>query len=77
MRIGVDVATIPAPPDGPFSMFFGRDEIDVQLVVPSGTEVPEAWAKVLTDLLVRQIGFTSVEEGARTRHCSVQRDDRG
>ncbi|WP_373234659.1 hypothetical protein [Mycobacterium marinum] len=65
LRIGVDVATILAPPDGPFSTFFGRDEIDVQLMVPSGNEVPEAWAKVLTEPLVRQIGFTSVEEAAR------------
>lgn len=65
LRLGVDVATIPAPPEGTFSTFLGRDEIDVQLMVPSGTAVPEAWANALRDPLVRQISFTSVEGAAR------------
>ena len=34
-------------------------------MVLAGTAVPEAWARVFDDPLVRQIGFTSVEEATR------------
>jgi hypothetical protein len=37
----------------------------VQLLVPDGTEVPSAWTDVLNEPVVRQIGFTSVENAAR------------
>jgi hypothetical protein len=65
LSLGIDVATIPAPPAGTFSTFLGRDELDIQLLVPKGTEVPEAWAQALPDPLVRQIGFTTVAEASR------------
>ncbi|KQU55556.1 hypothetical protein ASG84_22145 [Rhodococcus sp. Leaf278] len=65
MRLGIDVVTIPTPPTGTFSAFLGREELDIQLLVPRGAEVPQAWAQVLKDPLVRQIGFTTVEEASR------------
>lgn len=65
LRLGIDVATIPAPPEGTFATFLGRDEIDVQLMVPAGAAAPEAWARILDDPMVHQIGFTSVEEATR------------
>lgn len=63
--LGIDVTTLPAPPDGSFSSFLGRDELDFQLLVSKGTEVPEAWAQVLPDAPIRQIGFTTVAEARR------------
>ncbi|MEO9330592.1 hypothetical protein [Gordonia aurantiaca] len=65
LRLGIDVATIPTPPTGIFSTFLGREELDIQLLVPSGEEVPEDWARILQDPIVRQIGFTTVEEASR------------
>ncbi len=65
LRLGIDVVTIPAPPEGTFSTFLDRDELDLQLLVPKGTEVPEAWAQVLPGAPVRQIGFTTVAEASR------------
>lgn len=65
LRLGIDVTTVPGPPAGTFSTFLGRDELDIQLFVPKGTEVPEAWARVLNDPIVRQIGFTTVEAATR------------
>lgn len=64
LRLGIDVATIPAPPAGTFSTFLGREELDVQLLVPRDVDVPEAWLRALHDPLVRQIGFTTVEEAS-------------
>ncbi len=63
--LGIDVTTVPEPPAGTFSTFLGRHDLDIQLLVPKGTEVPEAWARVLNDPIVRQIGFTTVEEASR------------
>lgn len=63
--LGIDVTTVPEPPAGTFSMFLGWDELDIQLLVPKGTEVPEAWGRVLNDPIVRQIGFSTVEEASR------------
>ncbi len=65
LRLGIDVATIPAPPDGAVSTFLGREELDIQLLIPHGTEVPDDWARALDNPLVRQIGFTTVEEASR------------
>jgi hypothetical protein len=56
---------VPVPPDGYLSRFFGRDEIDMQLLVPAGEEIPTAWMEVLHQPLVRQIGFTSIENAGR------------
>ncbi|WP_244881104.1 hypothetical protein [Tsukamurella pseudospumae] len=69
LRLGIDVTTIPAPPPGEFSTFFGRNEIEFQLLVPRGSEIPDAWMDVLADPLVRQIGFTTIEEA--TRHLDT------
>jgi hypothetical protein len=65
LRLGVDVTTMPEPPDGLLAGYLTRDEIDVQLLVPAGQDVPAAWAAALGDPLVRQIGFTSVETAGR------------
>lgn len=65
LRLGVDVTSVPEPPAGTFSTFLGRDDLDIQLLVPKGAEVPEAWARALNDPIVRQIGFTTVEAATR------------
>jgi hypothetical protein len=65
LRLGIDTTTMPVPPDGYLSRFFGRDEIDVQLLLPEGKEIPPAWTEVLHEPLVRQVGFTSIENAGR------------
>lgn len=65
LRLGIDVTTVPAPPDGLLAGYLTRDEVDVQLLVPTDQEVPAAWAAALGDPLVRQIGFTSVQSAGR------------
>jgi hypothetical protein len=65
LRLGVDITTLPVPPDGYLPTFFGRDEIDVELLVPVGEEVPGPWRAVLDDPLVHEIGFTTVEEAGK------------
>lgn len=34
LRLGIDVTTVPTPPDKLLARFFGREEIDVQLNGP-------------------------------------------
>lgn len=65
LRLGIDVTTVPTPPDGLLARFFGREEIDFQLMVPAGEEAPSAWITALGDPVVRQIGFTSTTEADR------------
>lgn len=65
LRLGVDVTTVPTPPDGLLARFFGREEIDVQLMVPAGELIPSAWTAALGDPVVRQLGFSSVETAGR------------
>lgn len=65
LRLGIDVTTVPAPPDGLLAGYLTRDEIDVQLLMPTGQDVPTAWTAALGNPLVRQIGFTSVETAGR------------
>ena len=65
LRLGIDLTTVPTPPDGLLAGYLVRDEIDVQLLVPADQEVPPAWTAALGDPLVRQIGFTSVETAGR------------
>lgn len=65
IRIGIDTTTLPEPPDGYLRTFFGRDEIDFQLLVPAGEGAPASWAAALQDLLVREIGFTTVAEAGK------------
>lgn len=71
LRLGIDVATIPAPPDGAFATFFGRDEFDIELLVQRDAEVPEAWVRALGAPIVRRMQFTTVAEASR-RHDSVE-----
>ena len=65
LRLGIDTTTVPVPPDGYLSKFLGRDEIDVQLLVPAGEEIPTAWTEVLHEPLIRKVGFTSIENARR------------
>jgi hypothetical protein len=65
LRLAIDTTTVPVPPEGYLSKFFGRDEIDVQLLVPAGEETPAAWLAALHEPLVRQVGFTSIENAGR------------
>lgn len=65
LRLGIDVTTIPTPPEGFLSRFLGRDEIDVHLMVSSSDPAPTAWMNALGDPLVHKIGFTSVEDTKR------------
>lgn len=65
LRLGIDITTVPTPPKGYLAGFLARDEIDVQLMVPTGADVPSAWIDVLHEPVVRQIGFTSVENASR------------
>jgi hypothetical protein len=65
LRLGIDTTTLPVPPDGYLPTFFGRDEIDIQLLVPAGEEVPAAWTAALHEPLVREIGFTTVENSGK------------
>ena len=65
LRLGIDGTTVPTPPDGLLTRFFGRKEIDVQLMVPAGEQAPSAWTAALGDPVVRQIGFSSVETAGR------------
>ena len=56
LRLGIDTTTVPVPPGGYLSKFFGRDEIDMQLLVPAGEAIPNAWTTVLHEPLVRHGG---------------------
>ena len=40
LRLGIDLTTVPTPPDGLLAGYLVRDEIDVQLLVPADQEVP-------------------------------------
>jgi hypothetical protein len=65
LRIGIDTTTLSAPPNGYLPDFFGRDEIEVELLVPAGKEVPAPWRAALHDPLVHEIGFTTVEDAGK------------
>jgi hypothetical protein len=65
LRLGIDTTTMPTPPEGYLAGFFEREEIDVQLLVPGGEEVPTACPHLLHAQVVRQIGFTSIENAGR------------
>ena len=38
LRIGIDITTLPTPPDGYLSAFLTRDEIEVHLLTPARDE---------------------------------------
>jgi hypothetical protein len=66
LRLGIDVETIPEPPDGYLTGFLTRDEIEVHLLMPQGqTEPPEEWATLLDKPILHTVNFTTVAEAGR------------
>src|SRR6185312_9570446 len=66
MRLGIDVETIPEPPDGYLRGFLIRDEIEVHLLMPQGqTEPPAPWSELLDKPILHTVNFTSVAEADR------------
>lgn len=66
LRLGIDVETIPEPPDGHLTRFLTRDEIEVHLLMPQGqTEPPAAWATLLDKPILHTVNFTTVAEAGR------------
>jgi hypothetical protein len=66
MRLGIDVETVPQPPDGYLRDFLTRDEIRVHLLMPQGqTEPPAAWAKLLAKPMRHTVNFKTVAEADR------------
>ena len=62
LRLGIDVETVPTPPAGLFSSFIGREEIDLQLLVPNGSEPPTEWLTALQAPLIHKMAYTTVDE---------------
>jgi hypothetical protein len=66
LHLGIDVETLPKPPDGYLSGFLTRDEIEVHLLMPQGqTEPPAAWARMLDKPILHTVNFTTVAEAGR------------
>ena len=65
LRLGIDVATVPAVPAGYLARFLDREEIEVHLMVQADSEVPPAWSDALPDAATHRLGFTSVENASR------------
>ncbi len=66
LRVGVDVETMPEPPEGYLVPLLCRDEISAELITTRGQQVPRAWTDALGgDALVHSLGFTSVAEAGR------------
>lgn len=71
LRLGVDVATLPEPPAGLLTEFIQRDEIELHLLVPSDSQVPEAWSRLVVNPEVHEVGYTSIEAAPRL-HDTVE-----
>jgi hypothetical protein len=66
MRLGVDVETVPEPPDGYLRCFLTRDEIEVHLLMPQGqTEPPAAWTELIDKPILHTVNFKTVAEADR------------
>ena len=66
MRLGIDVETVPEPPDGYLRGFLTRDEIEVHLLMPQGqTEPPAPWSELLDKPILHTVNFTTVAEADR------------
>jgi hypothetical protein len=65
LRLGIDTTTLPAPPGGYLSTYFGRDEIMFELLVPAGVDVPDGWKAAIHGSLVHEIGFTTVDKAGK------------
>lgn len=59
LQLGIDVETVPEP-DGLLAGYLGRDEIDVQLFVQDGVDVPAAWTAALPNATVVRHAFAGV-----------------
>jgi hypothetical protein len=64
LRLGIDIATTPTPPDGYLSGFLTRDEIEVHLLAPAGKPIP-AWTDMLHKPVLHNVNFSSVAEAGR------------
>lgn len=66
MRLGIDVETVPEPPEGYLPSFLIRDEIEVHLLMPQGqTKPPTAWTGLLDKPILHTVNFKTVAEADR------------
>jgi hypothetical protein len=65
LRLGIDIATVPAPPAGYLTGFLTRDEIEVHLLVAARQDIPAVWTDMLHEPVVHEIGFSSVDSASR------------
>ncbi|WP_245843380.1 hypothetical protein [Mycolicibacterium vulneris] len=66
IRLGIDVETVPEPPDGLLTGFLKREElIEVHLMVPKEQGAPAIWTDAIPNAVIREIGFTSIGEVGR------------
>jgi hypothetical protein len=66
IKLGIDVETVPEPPDGLMSGFLTREElIEVHLMVPKEQGAPATWTDVIPNAVIREMGFTSIREVGR------------
>jgi hypothetical protein len=67
IRLGIDVETVPEPPNGLLSGFLSREELlEVHLVVPKNLEAPTAWKDVSVNAAISEIGFASIRDSIRS-----------
>ncbi len=62
LRLGIDVTTVPTPPEGHLAGYLARDEVDIQLLLPADQDLPDAWAAELPGATVVRVRFTAVPE---------------
>ncbi|MGX9296293.1 hypothetical protein [Tsukamurella paurometabola] len=65
VRLGIDVATVPTPPDGYLPELLTRDEVEPYLLVQNEDEVPCEWLTLLPSAVVARITYTSVDDSER------------
>src|SRR6267378_1261838 len=85
LRLGIDVETVPEPPDGYLTGFLTRDEIQIHLLMPQGQEQPpEAWSRLLHKPILPTMNFTTAAgagaveiDGIVTNRTTANRTDVG
>lgn len=66
ITVGIDVETVPEPPDGLLPAFLTRDDLlEVHLIVPGDEEAPTSWIDLVPKAATTHIGFKSVGEASR------------
>jgi hypothetical protein len=65
LRLGIDVATLPEPPAGLFTTFIRRDEIELHLLLPVGSELPVGWSTLAMNPVAHEIGYTNIDAAQR------------